>query len=42
MARTTLVSIRKRKPDYGSWVAVMVMLAFIVAAAFGFVPSWVQ
>jgi hypothetical protein len=42
MARTMRITVRNRGPDYGTRIAVLVMIGFIVASAFGFVPSWVQ
>jgi len=42
MARITRISVRKRKPDYLTGILVMIMIGFIVAAGFGFTPSWVQ
>ncbi|MEQ6249898.1 hypothetical protein ABMC89_13470 [Sulfitobacter sp. HNIBRBA3233] len=42
MADITRVRFRKRGPDFGTGIAVLIILGFVVAAFFGSVPSWVQ
>jgi len=42
MARITRITVRKRKPDYLTGIAIIIMIGFIIAAGFGFTPSWVQ
>ena len=42
MARLTRVTVRKRGPDFGTGIAILVIIGFIVASLFGHTPSWVQ
>lgn len=42
MARFAKITVRKRGPDYGTGIAIVIMLGFIVAALFGHVPAWLQ
>lgn len=42
MARKTKITVRKRGPDYGTAIAIVVIAGFVVAAAFGHTPNWVK
>lgn len=42
MPRITHIKVRKRRPDWGTGLAILVMLGFIVAAFLGHTPSWLQ